>query len=62
MKNGADTEIYSILTEYYVAYEKIYNAATNPSGSLLSYNAERSKLFTDLTEKQTRLEMYLGGK
>lgn len=62
MKKGTNTEIYSILTEYYVAYEKIYNAATNPSGSLLSYNAERSKLFADLTEKQTRLEMYLDGK
>lgn len=61
-KGTKNVAVYDKLTEYYLVYEKIYFAATSPSGSLLSYNTDTGRTFTDLKEKQTRLELALSSK
>lgn len=62
LKNMKDKKVYDELTEYFLVYEKIYFTATNPSGSLLSYNTESTKLFTELKEKQSRLDLAISSK
>lgn len=61
-KDTKNVTVYDKLTEYYLVYEKVYFAATSPSGSLLSYNTDVGRIFTDLKEKQTRLELALSSK
>lgn len=59
LKNIKNGEIIDRLRDYYITYEKIYLLAISPSGSYLNYSSEATRLFIELKEKRSRLDLIL---
>lgn len=58
---GINNEDYSetigALTDYYIAYTKIFNSSTNPSGNKISYSDNLVDLNNELEETKIKLDM-----
>lgn len=56
-----DNEDYSktigALTDYYIAYTKIFNTSTNPSGNKISYSDNLYDLSNELEETKLKIDM-----
>lgn len=51
------SEKISALTDYYIAYTKIFNSSTNPSGNKISYSDNLVDLSNELEETKIKIDM-----